>query len=132
MIGLLLFAGDLVFWIVEKKTFPTLSVFGLTFVVFSFLQEGKAWLDMVATRLTDITQLEASLMGMQKGAEAGTDRISLPRQTVEKLAEIDTERIVRGRANAIAEASKANGPDSPCRPAVMCWLKKPISIATLA
>lgn len=108
IIGLLLFAGDLVIWIVEKKTFPTLSVFGVTFVVFSFLQEGKAWLDMVATRLADITQLEASLMGLQKGAEAtGTERISLPRQTVEKLAEIDTERIVRGRANAIAEASKA-------------------------
>jgi hypothetical protein len=83
------------------------SLLGFTLIIYSFLQEGKAWLDMVASRLTDITELQASMLGLQKGAEAtGAETISVPPETIEKLARIDRERIVRGRVNAIAEAAK--------------------------
>jgi uncharacterized membrane protein YoaK (UPF0700 family) len=83
------------------------SILGLTLIIYSFLQEGKAWLDMVASRLTDITDLQASMLGLQQSAEAtGAETIAVPPETFEKLALIDRERIVRGRANAIAESAK--------------------------
>lgn len=112
ILGLLLFVADVAMWIAIRKVLPFYSFVGLSLVMFPFLQEGKAWLDMVGSRLTEITQLEASLLGLQQGAQASkAQRILVPRETIEKLAEIDTERIVRGRANAIAEAAQTKWMD---------------------
>ena len=83
-------------------------LFAIVLVVFYFLQKGKAWLDMVASRWTDITRLKASMLDLKKSAErAGADRISVPSETIERFCQIETETIVRSRAQAISEMAMA-------------------------
>jgi hypothetical protein len=108
ILGVVIFVGGLIAAFFSAG-FLYYSILGFALVVYSFLQEGKAWLDMVASRLTDITELQASMLGLQQSAEAtGAETISVPPETIEKLARIDRERIVRGRANAIAESAKTS------------------------
>ena len=73
---------------------------GLVFILFYALQEGKLWLDILASRMNEITELKQKLAGLNK-PEAG--RIDVPTELVAKLAQIQKDQIQIGRANAIAE-----------------------------
>jgi len=69
-------------------------------VLFYFLQEGKVWLDIVSLRFKEIGQLKTEMTSLGKEE---TGHISIPTDLVEKFAQIQTNQIRIGRANAIAE-----------------------------
>ncbi len=109
-----LFLGTVIMVIEEHKqpeiwwmAVPNLLLTSV-FVVFYFLQRGKAWLDMVASRWQEITRLNESMRGLEEAAPASAeDRIAVPAEMIERFARVETEHIVRSRASAISQLATA-------------------------
>jgi hypothetical protein len=81
---------------------------GFVFIMFYVVQNGKAWLDMMASRWKDVVRLKESMGALEKGAQhAGSGRIPVPVDVIEQFSRIETEQIARSRATAIGESSTA-------------------------
>jgi hypothetical protein len=86
----------------------TYFLIGTLFVMFYVLQRGKAWLDMMTSRWTDIARLKDAMAAVEKTPQyAGAERISFPVDVIEQFSRIETEQIARSRAMAISESAKA-------------------------
>jgi len=81
---------------------------GTLVVMFVVLKRGKARLDMMTSRWTDITRLKESMAAVEKTAQhAGSERISFPADVIEQFSRIETEQIACSRAMAIGESARA-------------------------
>jgi len=78
---------------------------GLVLVLFYFLQEGKVWLDILASRFDEIGQLKTEFTNLSK-QEGGS--VAVPRRLIEKFSQVQTDQILIGRANAIAESAQSS------------------------
>jgi len=78
---------------------------GLVLVLFYFLQEGKVWLDILASRFDEISKLKTEFTNLSK-QEGGS--VAVPRRLIEKFSQVQTDQILIGRANAIAESAQSS------------------------
>lgn len=78
---------------------------GLVLVLFYFLQEGKVWLDILASRFDEISKLKNEFTNLSK-QEGGS--VAVPRRLIEKFSQVQTDQILIGRANAIAESAQSS------------------------
>ncbi len=81
---------------------------GFVFIMFYVVQNGKAWLDMMASRWKDVVRLRESMGALEKGAQrAGSERIPVPVDVIEQFSQIENEQIACSRARAIGESATA-------------------------
>jgi hypothetical protein len=104
-LGLLLILAGILMLVADSELIGLfLGGFGLIFVVFYFLQEGKLWLDILASRTNEISDLKAKFSNLSK---QGTARVAIPTDLIVKFAQIQKSHILTDRANAIANFKSA-------------------------
>lgn len=80
----------------------------IVFLMFYILQNGKARLDMMSSRLADLAKLKASMVGIaNRSGDAGRGRIALPDDVVQRFSRVETDQIARSRAQAITDSLRA-------------------------
>jgi hypothetical protein len=86
-----------------------LAIAGVLIPPFYLVQNGKEWLDVMSSRWTEISDLRQSMQLLANTtAGPGGQSIMVPAETVKQIARIETERIVRTRADALAESVTAS------------------------
>lgn len=90
----------------------SLAVIGIVIIglsipmlMFYFLRSGKARLEMMSQRMAEITSLQESMA--RAADEAGDGAVALPANLIEQYSRVETDQIVRTRANAIREAMRS-------------------------
>ena len=100
-VGGIMFAGGVLGYVTTGDV--TFLLFlcgaGLVLVMFYFLQEGKVWLNLVASRFNEIAELKQGLTS-QSRQESG--QVAVPTELLKKFEQIQSKEILIGRANAIA------------------------------
>ena len=86
--------------------------FSVPLLIFYFLRTGKARLEMMADRLTELTNLQKSMVQLAEAADQAKDgSVALPASLVEQYSSVETDQIVRSRAKAIEAATRSTAKD---------------------
>ena len=80
----------------------------IVFAMFYVLQNGKAHLAMMSSRLAELARLKESMQHLASNAnQAGDGRIALPTEVIQQYSQVESEQIARSRAQAISESLKS-------------------------